>query len=291
SGYTYKPDDWNKGKGGATYINPYISSGYQGQMGPGSNNHWSDGIDATRDWWMMSSANFIFNYGSASWNDLAERNLRQRSANGNVADISSVNRANYQTILGWMADGFNISVVNAFGNKVLVGSFGALGTMRYGEGGGLIFSNKSAGMVQGEAVVGVSTIYTPKYALPKLPRLFGLAVDIFGAVNSGREIIEWESIRQGKINRQIANNFSIPVKHSMKAIKVTGKFLGWTSAAVAAYDFIDKPSIGGFMKFGVNTALAGLRTVNPGIGFVVGLSDASGFSDWLVYDRINILTK
>ena len=126
---------------------------------------------------------------------------------------------------------------------------------------------------------------------PDKPGLIGATADAWGAANSGREVLERESIRQGRINRQIANNFSEPLEHSMKAIKTVGKFLGWTSAAVAGYEFIDNPSVGGFVKFGANTALAGLRTVNPFVGIAIGVSDASGFSDWLVYDRINNVIK
>ncbi len=70
------------------------------------------------------------------------------------SNFTAINdRTSISMVVGWMSAGFNISVVNAFGNSVLVGSFGALGTMRYGEGGGLVFSNKTAGMVKGEGVV------------------------------------------------------------------------------------------------------------------------------------------
>jgi RHS repeat-associated protein len=68
SGYTYKPEDWDKGKGGATYINPYISSGYQGQMGVGSNNHWSDQYRDEYNFFVIGHySSFVNRYGESNY--------------------------------------------------------------------------------------------------------------------------------------------------------------------------------------------------------------------------------
>jgi len=138
------------GSGG--YLNNwnYITSG----IGPGSGNHWSD---QNRSEWgnfmLGNSRSFDGMYGQGAWNNFYTSMFTKQATNGRVNSTMINDRTSISMVVGWMSAGFNISVVNAFGNSVLVGSFGALGTMRYGEGGGLIFSNKTAGMVKGEGVV------------------------------------------------------------------------------------------------------------------------------------------
>ena len=68
SGYTYKPDDWDAGMGGATYINPTFHSGYQGGIGPGSNNHWSDQYRDEYNFFVIGHySSFVNRYGESNY--------------------------------------------------------------------------------------------------------------------------------------------------------------------------------------------------------------------------------
>jgi len=73
SGYTYKPDDWDKKPTGSLF---YYNPGPMGPIGPGSGDHWSDNISSnmslpgsyTYDW---TSGQYYNNRGEVvSWNEV-----------------------------------------------------------------------------------------------------------------------------------------------------------------------------------------------------------------------------
>jgi RHS repeat-associated protein len=68
SGYSYKPDDWNK-FGGVVSMTFGFGPGLSGRLGPGSGNHWSDNKDYSseyRNLMLMSSNTFNNMYGSGA---------------------------------------------------------------------------------------------------------------------------------------------------------------------------------------------------------------------------------
>jgi hypothetical protein len=64
SGYTYKPDDWDMKP---IISAPYFGPGYGGYIGPGSGDHWSDGMNSYRDYVFMGSISFDNYYGSGAY--------------------------------------------------------------------------------------------------------------------------------------------------------------------------------------------------------------------------------
>lgn len=99
-----------------------------------------------------------------------------------------------------------------------------------------------------------------------------------------KEVIEWEYIRQARINRQLAQNYSTPIKHSMRAIKAVGKFIGVGSMVISWADYANNPTTGNMIQAIANTGLVFVR-INPAIGIIIGISDVTGASDY-IYDQI-----
>ena len=64
SGYSYKPDDWDKAN---SVSNPWFNAGRTGNIGPGSSNHWSDSYRTEYGNYMLSSTSTFNNlYGSGA---------------------------------------------------------------------------------------------------------------------------------------------------------------------------------------------------------------------------------
>jgi len=61
------PTGYNNENSGAIYINPYAFSGYQGYIGPGSGNYWTDYVRTEYgNYMLMSSSTFNHFYGEGS---------------------------------------------------------------------------------------------------------------------------------------------------------------------------------------------------------------------------------
>jgi hypothetical protein len=99
-----------------------------------------------------------------------------------------------------------------------------------------------------------------------------------------REVLEWEYIRQARINRALSGNYSQTVKHSMRAIKAVGKFTGVASMGISWADYANNPTTGNLIQAIANTGLVFVR-VNPITGIIIGFADVTGASDY-VYDQI-----
>mgnify|MGYP006284799813 CR=1 FL=1 len=105
------------------------------------------------------------------------------------------------------------------------------------------------------------------------------------AVATGtREVLEWEYIRQARINRALSGNYSQTVKHSMRAIKAVGKFTAVASMGISWVDYANNPTTGNLIQAIANTGLVFVR-VNPLTGIIIGVADVTGASDY-VYDQI-----
>ena len=104
------------------------------------------------------------------------------------------------------------------------------------------------------------------------------------AANGAREVVEWEYIRQARINRALSRNYSHTIKHSMRAIKAVGKFTGVASAGMAWADYANNPTTGNLIQAIANTGLTFAR-VNPFTGILIGLADVTGASDY-IFDKM-----
>ncbi len=61
------PTGYNNENSGATYINPYAFPGYQGYIGPGSGNYWTDYVRTEYgNYMLMSRSTFNHFYGEGS---------------------------------------------------------------------------------------------------------------------------------------------------------------------------------------------------------------------------------
>ncbi|MDP2237042.1 MAG: RHS repeat-associated core domain-containing protein [Bacteroidales bacterium] len=164
--------------GSSGYLNNwnYITSG----IGPGSGNHWSD---QNRSEWgnfmLGNSRSFDGMYGQGAWNSFYTSMFTKQATNGRVNSTMINDRTSISIVVGWMNSGFNLTIVSAFGRNNLIGSMGTIGSMSYGTGGGLIFSNQTAGMVVGEGVVGVGGLLTAKFDEPQSQDFSGF----WGAMN------------------------------------------------------------------------------------------------------------
>jgi hypothetical protein len=113
-----------------------------------------------------------------------------------------------------------------------------------------------------------------------------LAIDIasgsatgFGLATSLRYKLEWEYLRQARINRAISGDFSKPIKHSLRTIRgfgtgftVAGGFIG-----VVNFGLSDR-SWGDYGQLGVSLLSTGLAfgSVTAPIGIGIGLIDTFG---------------
>jgi RHS repeat-associated protein len=57
-----------------------------------------------------------------------------------------------------------------------------------------------------------------------------------GLFNKGRELAEWEYLRQARYNRALSGDFSKPIKHSLRGLKNTGRVLGGAGIVLSGID-------------------------------------------------------
>ena len=127
-----------------------------GGMGPGSGNHWSDQYRSVYGNFMLGNrSSFDRMYGTGAWDSYYTSAYTNQGSSGSGSIPGSTvitDRTNISTIIGWISSGFNVSIVSAFGNTNLIGSFGSLGSYSLGADGAIRFANPTAGMVAGEGV-------------------------------------------------------------------------------------------------------------------------------------------
>ncbi|MBU1580791.1 MAG: hypothetical protein KJ578_11400 [Bacteroidetes bacterium] len=175
SGYHVLP---NKHDYNAWLLPPPKGGG--GFSGPGSGNHWSDPYRTENGNWMLGNhASFDGIYGEGAfdsyYNQHYAQQTKQNTTTGNVAE------KDYGTILAWMQEGFNLTIIN----NTVIGYFGKLGEVRHYPDGAIKVYNPTAGAVQGEAMIfsgnveagkwGISLDFLISFGLPKMRNGFSLA--------------------------------------------------------------------------------------------------------------------
>ena len=100
-----------------------------------------------------------------------------------------------------------------------------------------------------------------------------------GLLTKGRELVEWEYLRLAKFNRGLSGDFSQPVKHSLRALKNTGKVLGYTGVALSG---VDMAVNGVNVSNSLDLVMGGVAFI-PGFGWAVsGLYFVGNFG-WQAY--------
>jgi len=113
-----------------------------------------------------------------------------------------------------------------------------------------------------------------------------LAMDIasggatgFGLATSLRYKLEWEYLRQARINRAISGDFSKPIKHSLRSIRWAGSGFTIAGGIIGGVNFaISDKSWGDYGQLGVSMLSTGLTlgSATAPIGIGIGLIDAFG---------------
>jgi len=147
-----------------------------------------------------NSGGFDRIYGQGSYNGVIDAMIKakkeQKAASGKLSNGGLItDPASIAMITGWIQSGFNLSIVSAFGNTTLVGSMGVLGSYRTSDGG-LIFSNITAGMVEGEALAAgmsgssswASGVDWSGVANSSLSILAGISEMVIGGIATGKSI-------------------------------------------------------------------------------------------------------
>jgi hypothetical protein len=115
---------------------------------------------------------------------------------------------------------------------------------------------------------------------------------VFGIATKGREIIEWEYLKQARYNRRISGNFSKPIKHSLRTIRGIGRGTAIMNSFIMTGQFLTSDrSWGDYGKLGVGFISTGLtftpEPITTGVGVGIGAMDMLGgfnsFYEWLDY--------
>jgi len=91
------------------------------------------------------------------------------------------------------------------------------------------------------------------------------AVGGVGLLTKGREFIEWEHLRQAKINRELSGDFSRSVKHSLRALKNAGRVSGYVGLSLSGVDIAVR---GVNVSNSLDIIMGGVAFV-PGVGWVL----------------------
>lgn len=98
-------------------------------------------------------------------------------------------------------------------------------------------------------------------------------------LTKGREVIEWEYLRQAKFNRALSENFSQPIKTSLRSLKNTGRVLGYTGLALSGVDI----AVNGVnVSNGLDLVMGGVAFF-PGFGWAVSGLYFVGNIGWQAY--------
>jgi hypothetical protein len=107
---------------------------------------------------------------------------------------------------------------------------------------------------------------------------------VVGILTKARELVEWEYLRQAKFNRALSGDFSQPVKNSLRALKNTGKVLGYAGIALSG---VDMAVNGVNVSNSLDLIMGGVAFV-PGVGWAVsGLYFVGNFG-WQAYSGNSI---
>ena len=116
SGYTFKPDDWNKGIGGAISYTP-MQAGYQGNIGPGSGNHWSDPF-------MSGSHGYYYDWGSGQYID----HYNGRSVSYSTVSNNFIAPQSYSSLrMAETNEGVKFYTISMAGKTGVFSTFGTIG--------------------------------------------------------------------------------------------------------------------------------------------------------------------
>ncbi len=268
SGYSYKPDDWDKAN---SVSNPWFNAGRTGSIGPGSGNHWSD-----------TKRNEYFNYMLSSTS--AFNNIY-----GSGASEIAKNIASHSTSLSdWRQGTISIASVREKGGFWIQYDAGTVG----GTASELSINNPNdiSGVDIGSKFINIANYGKDgNNWLDKTLNYFSKLDGAAAAATRAREKLELEYLRQVDINRVLSANYSQTVKHSMIAIKAVGKFTGVASMGISWADYANNRTTGNLIQAIANTGLVGVR-VNPITGIIIGVADVTGASDY-VYDQIGGLIE
>jgi RHS repeat-associated protein len=178
-----------------------------------------------------------------------------------VNNIASAGNYNFSSSQGSYMDAliYNTmtkTIVLAFNQYHVVSSDGPLGSTFYGSNGGVYFANSTAGFERnmGNPFDGGSGV------TDGIPEWVSKTLGGVGILTKGRELGEWEYLRQAKFNRQLTGDFSKPVKHSLRLFKNAGRGLGYTSVALSGVDMAVN---------GINVSNS-LDLIMGGVAFVPG---------------------
>jgi hypothetical protein len=100
-----------------------------------------------------------------------------------------------------------------------------------------------------------------------------------GLLSKGRELVEWEYLRQAKFNRALSGDFSQPVKHSLRALKNTGRVLGYTGMFLSG---VDMATNGVNVSNSLDLIMGGVAFI-PGFGWAVSGLYFVGNLGWQAY--------
>jgi hypothetical protein len=144
SGYTYKPDDWDKQPTGPIF---FFYPGIMGPIGPGSGYHWSDPLRSEYgNFMLMNEQTFTGFYDQDTYNDIFNN---VASGSINVTYTGQAAQSLYENIV----NGMNIYAISAFSLNTLVSCFGELGPIEEASNGAIYFNNPTAGAYIGESEI------------------------------------------------------------------------------------------------------------------------------------------
>jgi hypothetical protein len=84
-------------------------------------------------------------------------------------------------------------------------------------------------------------------------------------LNKGRELAEWEYLRQARFNRALSGNFSQPIKHSLRLLKNTGRVLGGAGIVITGVDM----GVNGInVSNSLDLVMGGVAFI-PGVGWAI----------------------
>jgi RHS repeat-associated protein len=101
----------------------------------------------------------------------------------------------------------------------------------------------------------------------------------FGLATSLRYKLEWEYLRQARINRAISGDFSKPIKHSLRSIRWAGSGFTLAGGIIGGVNFaMSDKSWGDYGQLGISMLSTGLTlgSATAPIGIGIGVIDAFG---------------
>jgi hypothetical protein len=227
---------------------PFASGG---GFGPASGNHWSDYYrNREENYNRMSPTAFNRMYGPGSWNPADRRSLKN-DKNGELFRIYFTNQNGIHHVnIYYLTDkpnGFSGGVPAIYN-----GLDGMKGNNVAQTGGG--YGSLAMDIASGSATG------------------FGLATSL-------RYKLEWEYLRQARINRAISGDFSKPIKHSLRSIRWAGSGFTLAGGIIGGVNFaMSDKSWGDYGQLGISMLSTGLTlgSATAPIGIGIGVIDAFG---------------